>query len=434
MGELWGVPTWGAVVGVFAALLVLAGAVLGCMGACDGLVGRACGLCCAALSQASPGASSRSRRALEAAAAAPGGLEGLIREGTRRQQGTLGVGADRLVLLRARGRRERPAACVEQWALPEHSVEPPRRSDAVDMGVQGADVAAVACGARHALALLPSGEVRGWGAAEGEAVMRAPRYPSEARGPFVAISAGASTSAAIRADGVAEFWGDNTLGQTPMELLEPPGYERGSRWVQVSCGYDHTLLLDSNGRVHCLGDDLHGQAPSEGVSCDQPFTCIAAGGSHSCGVLEDGQVVCWGSSEHGQAPADSVLGAILGGQRCTVVAAGLGHSAALTEKGEVALWGSNAAGQAPLGLHAPKEKGVRYASVACGARFSAAVTTDGTVKVWGVPGMELAKYALPPPQAVAQPTDESVTIDVDAKEDGGDGKLLAPGRRTSEMK
>jgi len=86
------------------------------------------------------------------------------------------------------------------------------------------------------------------------------------------------------------------------------------------------------------------------------------------------------------------------------------------------------------GLHAPKEMGVRYASVACGARFSAAVTTDGTVKVWGVPGMELAKYALPPPQAVAQPTDESVTIDVDAKEDGGDGKLLAPGRRTSEMK
>jgi hypothetical protein len=235
------------------------------------------------------------------------------------------------------------------------------------------DVAAIAAGSNHSLALLGDGTVTGWGRPSSGLPQYDTYYeiaiPPAGLANVTAIAAGGDFSLALLGDGTVVGWGRDTDDQaTP-----PVGL---SGVTAIAAGDYHSLALLSNGTVVGWGQDNSGQAtPPAGLT---NVTAIAAGNNHSLALLDDGTVVGWGNVGTIPEGLTNVTAiSVRGSQRLallddetvvgwgssnatppegltgvTAIAAGGGHSLALLNNGTVVGWGYDINGQAtpPTGL------------------------------------------------------------------------------------
>ena len=260
------------------------------------------------------------------------------------------------------------------------------------------NVAAVAAGHYHSLALKNNGTVAAWGAGTSYAGT-SPHFGQSAvpatLSNVTSVAAGYYHSLALRADGTVAAWGasSNSPGTSPNygQALVPGLL---SNVTAVAGGAYHSLALKSDRTVTGWGagtsntgaNPHYGQShPPAGLS---NVVAIAAGGFHSLALMSDGTVLTWGagtnntgaSPHYGQAQVPAGLSNVV------AISAGAYHTLALRADGTVLGWGAGIVnkdanpdyGQSlvPVGLS-------NVVAIAAGAYHSLAVIADGTMVAWG---------------------------------------------------
>lgn len=217
-----------------------------------------------------------------------------------------------------------------------------------------ADVAAIAAGEAHSLALLKDGTVITWG--NGAAV------PAGLSG-VTAIASGTAHSLARKNDGSVVAWGNNSLAQATV----PPAL---ANVTAVAAGMNHSLALKADGTVTVWGDNTFDQGIIPAGLAN--VIAIACGSDHNLALKADGTVAAWGRNETQQCDVPAGLTGV------TAITAGAFHSLALKGDGTVVAWGWNDGGQTTV---PPALAGV--AKIAAGYAFSLALKNDGTLVTWG---------------------------------------------------
>ena len=222
-------------------------------------------------------------------------------------------------------------------------------------------VAQVGAGFGQSIALLPSGNVVGWGSNS----LGQLDVPADLAG-VTAIAIGEEHGLALTQGGMVRAWGDNYDGQTNVPLLP--------QIRAIAAGGRHSVALDIGGGVWSWGSNQAGQLDAPVMP---PVAAIAANRQFSLALDITGKVWAWGEGNNGQTAVPGNLGA------CSAVAAGHSHALALRLNGTVATWGTVYFG-ALFGQPAfvPPDLGTCTA-IAAGADFSTALRSDGRVVVWG---------------------------------------------------
>jgi alpha-tubulin suppressor-like RCC1 family protein len=145
--------------------------------------------------------------------------------------------------------------------------------------------------------------------------------PVEGLEDIVDIAAGPYHSLALKGNGLVYAWGCDDQGQLgatspagPFNPLpsEVPGL---TDIVKISAGADHSLALDSSGRVWGFGDSGKGQlgvyaygaiGPTE-ITDLSGIVDLAAGYLHSVAIDASGLTYAWGDNRHGQAGMDEYI-------------------------------------------------------------------------------------------------------------------------------
>ena len=183
-------------------------------------------------------------------------------------------------------------------------------------GISNATAGAV--GNNHALVLLDDGTVRAWGSdgadqlgdgmgIDSDIPVRVPGLSN-----IVAICAGSYHSLALASDGTVWAWGDNGYGQLGdggVNSYHSDGPIMVARLtnvvvVEIAAGDEHSMVMDSNGRLWAWGDDKYGQLGDGGVAygVNLPMQVvgmtniisIAAGTDASAAVDGNGNLWQWG--------------------------------------------------------------------------------------------------------------------------------------------
>lgn len=226
---------------------------------------------------------------------------------------------------------------------------------------------------------------------------------------IAAVAAGGYHSLALGIDGKVWAWGRNERGQlgdgTLNENHAPKLINSLSNIISIAAGFDYSLALKNDGTVWAWGSNLWGVL-GDGTFNDryQPIQvtnltdiiAIAAGTEHCLALKKDGTVWAWGWNANGAlgdgstvikrsvpAPIPSLSG-------ITAIAAnGSSHSITLKNDGTVWTWGENFYGQLGDGSFVEKLVPMRVASLAnvvaigTGERHSFAIKNDGSLWAWG---------------------------------------------------
>jgi alpha-tubulin suppressor-like RCC1 family protein len=196
--------------------------------------------------------------------------------------------------------------------------------------------------------------------------------------PSRAVTAGGQHSCALRVDGTAWCWGDNTSDQ----LGVPWALDHSADPVQVTETLEPGLVTPM-----------------------QDVVSISAGDAHTCAVRGDGTVWCWGSNEWGQlgiattttqSDAPRLVVDVLGEGKplsgVEQVSAGFAHTCVVQRKDqrrEVLCWGANFTGQLGYSIgqgHYWPERVSELPEaekVSAGYLHTCTVGVDGSVWCWG---------------------------------------------------
>lgn len=224
-----------------------------------------------------------------------------------------------------------------------------------DRPVTLTNVAALAAGEYHSVAVTDSGSVVQWGYNWADV----PANLTNA----VAVSAGYNHIIAVRSDGTVTTWGySNSAANVVPDNL--------SGVKAVAAGWEHNIALLTNGTVTAWGYNYLGQTNVPAGLTN--VTAISACFFHSLALKGDGMVVGWGDNYGGETMAPAGL------SNAVAIAAGFEHSLALKADGTVVAWGDNTYGQTnvPVGLS-------NVVAIAAGQSHSVALKNDGTVVAWG---------------------------------------------------
>ena len=228
------------------------------------------------------------------------------------------------------------------------------------------------------------------------------------------VSCGYRHTAAIKTDGTLWNWGYNATGQlgndeggtsrcTPITT-----FLGGNTWKQVSCGYDYTAAIKTDGTLWTwgiggsgrLGDNLDSYrlTPVTTFLGGNTWKQVSCGEAHTAAIKTDGTLWIWGSNSYAQI-GDNTSGTdrltpvttFLGGANWKQVDCGYNSTAAIKTDGTLWTWGNNATGQ--LGNNTSGTNiltpvttflgGNNWKQVACGKYHIAAIKTDGTLWTWG---------------------------------------------------
>lgn len=230
------------------------------------------------------------------------------------------------------------------------------------------------------------------------------------------ISGGWSHSLALDSEGKLWAWGLNEDGQlgdgTNDSQTTPVAVQINALTTitAVDCGGDHSMALDSLGRVWAWGyngdGELGGGTTENNSNVPVPvpvpnltdIIAISAGGEYSIALSSDGSVLTWGANSDGQlgngnTDQNSVPTKISSLPLMKGISAGEAHSLAVTEDGFVYAWGLNDEGQIGNGeksadnpvLNPVQVQGLTDIDAVCaGATFSLALGIDGRVWAWGL--------------------------------------------------
>jgi alpha-tubulin suppressor-like RCC1 family protein len=193
-------------------------------------------------------------------------------------------------------------------------------------------VVAIAAGYDNSIALRADGTVVAWGRYPGDGSPDRFR-PVQVSGiagagtlsGVVAIAAGGEHSLALRSDGSVVAWGYNGQGElgdgsttnrlTPGEVVGVGGIGTLGGVAAIAVGYTHSLALRSDGSAIAWGDNSTGQlgnptatnslAPVSvlGIGGSGTLTgvvSVAGGAAHSLALLSGGGIVAWGENSAGQ--------------------------------------------------------------------------------------------------------------------------------------
>ena len=179
------------------------------------------------------------------------------------------------------------------------------------------------------------------------------------RNPYVAVSAGSSHSCALRQNGDAYCWGNNSRGQlgttavpstscsgTVLCRSATPVYVAGYAFTAISAAGNDTCALTSVGQIYCWGNNYSGQLGDGTVGGQSPtpvlvkskvtFIAVTTGYSHACGLASTGAAFCWGDNGSGQlgtgnTTASPVPVLVQGGLHFRSLSAGGGHSCGIAD-------------------------------------------------------------------------------------------------------
>jgi alpha-tubulin suppressor-like RCC1 family protein len=285
------------------------------------------------------------------------------------------------------------------------------------------DVAQVAAGFGHSLALRSDGTVWAWGTNRNGQLGRGTTSDREATpaqvaglGGVIQVAVGAYHSLALRSDGTVWAWGDNISGElgrgTTSDHEATPAQVTGLAGVtKISAGAAFSLALRSDGTVWAWGFNNAGQL-GNGTTATSPVPVKVAGLSHVTGISAGGEasvatstdgisvitsVWTWGANRAGQL-GDGTLTSHSLPERVTGlpvylagITAGNQYVAVLGTDGSVWAWGADTSGQ--LG-NAPASNpvtrpvntigaGSGITQISAGELHTLALKSDGTVLAWG---------------------------------------------------
>ncbi|KAG6544026.1 hypothetical protein Mapa_014549 [Marchantia paleacea] len=183
----------------------------------------------------------------------------------------------------------------------------------------------VACGAAHTVALTGSGDVYTFGQGGFGALghgskddINSPKLVETLWGlGIVQVACGENHSAALSADGQVFTWGRGKYGQLGHGTVESEFHPvavtalSDQMVVQVVCGGDHTMALNSEGELFAWGRNLWGQTgtgPEEDTHRPgqvkflegERIVQVSAGARHSVALTDSGNIFGWGDGEQGQ--------------------------------------------------------------------------------------------------------------------------------------
>ena len=200
--------------------------------------------------------------------------------------------------------------------------------------------------------------------------------PRGAKTPFISqdtmASAGWQHTVLLRSDGRAVACGRNSDGQCNI----PPLF-RGLSYSQVSAGGKHTVLLRSDGQAVACGCNSDGQCNipplDEGISYSQ----VSAGNSHTVLLRSDGQAVVCGWNSYGQCSIPPLGEGISYSQ----VSAGHSHTVLLRSDGQAVACGQNYPHrQCNI---PPLDEGISYSQVSAGDSHTVLLRSDGQAVACG---------------------------------------------------
>ena len=169
---------------------------------------------------------------------------------------------------------------------------------------------------------------------------------------IVKVAAGADTTFALTEDNTLYGWGRNDKYQlgvgnnininTPVQIMTDV--------ADVSAGYEHTLVLKTNGDVYGFGDNTYGQLASDGTSIHTPVkvysnaVSIGTGDYHSLVIDNLNSLYTTGKNDNGQlgiGNTDNQNNFNLAMSNVKKAAGGYNHTVALDIVGNVYTCGDN---------------------------------------------------------------------------------------------
>jgi alpha-tubulin suppressor-like RCC1 family protein len=285
-------------------------------------------------------------------------------------------------------------------------------------------------GAAHAWGLNTSGQVGNGTVVNTLLPVAITAYGSlSSASSVVAAASGNVHTVALDSGGRVHAWGANASGQlgnstlttSTLPLLASAygtlAAAGGIAAVAVACGYVHTVVLDSRGKVHSWGGNGNGQlgigtlvtstipvGVAFGSIASLSIAAIACGAYHAVAVDTTGKVHTWGYNVAGQLGNGTVttssipvaVGAFgsLASVVVGAVACGGSHTVAIDSTGKVHAWGQNSTGQLGNGATTLSMSPIAVSSygsilscvivgIACGDAHTVALDAGGRVHAWG---------------------------------------------------
>ncbi|MGB7537269.1 MAG: hypothetical protein WBM17_01905 [Anaerolineales bacterium] len=276
----------------------------------------------------------------------------------------------------------------------------------------------LSAGWTHTCVLTGAGKVKCWGSNEfgqlGDGSTENRNVPVDVAGlteGIKSVSAGFQHSCVLTAEGGVKCWGSNYFGQLGNGANEyspvPVNVEGlGSGVKAVSAGASYTCALLADGSIQCWGANDTGQLgngthtntniPVTVKDLTEEAAAVATGeAGHSCAILKSGAVACWGNNEKGQLGDSSRKEStrpvpVEGISDAAVVALGYYHTCILKRDGQGWCWGDNAYGQlgdgttdnpgAPVKIMDLPEDPL---TLAAGSAHTCVLSFHGEVFCWG---------------------------------------------------
>jgi alpha-tubulin suppressor-like RCC1 family protein len=276
-------------------------------------------------------------------------------------------------------------------------------------------IVAIACGWGHTLALDSLGKVHAWGDNGSGQLGRNNTTQSNIpinissisnisstiyNKTIVAIACGYQHTFALDSLGKVHVWGRNANGELGNNTAGTPTYDSlkpiaisdfgtllNKTIVAIACGGEHTLALDSLGKVHAWGRNIYGNIGNGTITTSQtiPITistttpssitntttivAISAGWYHTLALDSLGKVHAWGKNTNGQlgngnttssslpiAISTTTPSSITNTTTIVAIACGGDHTLALDSFGKVHAWGDNSSGR--LGINSTTSSSV----------------------------------------------------------------------------
>lgn len=289
------------------------------------------------------------------------------------------------------------------------------------------DVADVACGENHTLAVKKDGTLWAWGSNEygqlGTGNQKDSNKPVQVKMPGGKMAADVEAdyyySAAVALDGTMYTWGLNTngrLGQGNASFsdcsLTPTAV--CSDVIAYSLGRVTAAAVKKDGSVYAWGSNYDNGCLGVGSSSANVLVPtkvegianavdVCAGYWWTAALTEDNVLYTWGRNNHGALGSGSSESSTVTPEKIMdhVVAMSVSneHGAAITDEGKLYTWGYGSNGELGQGstknsaVPAPIREDIRFAAVRCGSSHCAAIDEHCNLWTWGWNGSGQLAYS-----------------------------------------